>query len=459
MNTLLKRSSAALGLLGLALTGCQPDLDAPQADKGTADFSNYVAVGNSLTAGYQSGGLFNEGIQNSYPNILSKQFAKAGGGAFVQPLFADNQKDGSGYLNFQGFTATGSPILLSPGQNGNTRTYQLAYTGQTLISGERQLAAYAGAQPNNLGIPGISVLSSVAALTGGLAPYGLLNPYLNRLLPAAERPTVDYLTYIGRATPSFFTCWLGSNDVLTYATAGGVASPSNPFSGLTDTTRFGQGYRTIVRTITKNGTVKGVIANIPSVTDVPYFTAVPVATAIASIKGNTALPNAAQASLYIRTGAGAVREATANDLLTLTASSVIGTATPGVPLPVGVGYSATQANPLPSQYVLDADELAAVRTRTTELNKIIDKTARQYNVPLFDVNAFFSTVAKDGFAINGTANSTSFISGNLFSLDGIHLSSRGYAVIANEYIRVINEKYKSSIPFANPDEYQAVLFP
>ena len=448
MKSLFNRTLPALGLMGLTLASCQPDLEKDiEINKGTADFSNYVALGNSLTAGYQSGGLFNRGQQDSYPNILAQQFAKVGGGAFTQPLFEDNQKDGSGYLNFQGFTTSGSPILLSPGQAGNTRVYQLAYTGQQLPSGQNQLAPskFAGnGQPNNLGIPGISVLSSVSALTGGLAPYGLLNPFLNRLLTPAEQPSVDYLTYVSRATPTFFTNWLGNNDVLTYATNGAVADPFNPFSNLTDTTRFGIGYRAIMQTITKNGTVKGVVATIPNVTNIPYFSAVTIP---ALVKAFQAV-NPAVTSVYIQTGAGDVRAAAAGDLLTLTASAAAGT---------GLGIS--PANPLPSKYVLDKDEIPAIQTRTTQLNNIIAKTARQYKVPVADMNAFFSGIASSGVAINATANSASFLQGNLFSLDGVHPTSRGYALIANEFIRVINTTYGASVPTVDPNNYDAVRFP
>lgn len=485
MNTVYsKKSWPALALLGLSLTACQPDLDAPRVDKGSADFTSYVAIGNSLTAGFQSGGLANFGIETSYPAILAQQFAKAGGGAFVQPLFADNQKDGSGYLRFFGLTNTGSPILLSPGQSTtvtpagesaprtitNSEPYQLAYTGNRLplptpATGGMELAAYTGAQPDNLAVPGISVLSAdrtastTPQVAGAAQGYGALNNYYQRLLPAADRGTKDYVTFIGQKNPTFFTCWMGSNDVLTYATNGAVAVANNPFSNMTDTTSFGRGYRNIVRTISKTGTVGGVVANIPNVTNVPYFTTVTVPTVIASIKGNPQIPNAAGASLYIRTGTNTVREATAGDLLILTASSVIGTSTPGNPLPVGVGYSAALANPLPSQYVLDAAEITAVTTRTTQLNNIIAKTARQYKAGLVDMNSFFSSIAQNGIGINATANSAAFIRGNLFSLDGIHPTSRGYAVIANEFIRVINNTYGASVPLVNPIDYNALLLP
>ena len=57
---------------------------------GTADFSKYVALGNSLTAGYSDGTLFIEGQKGSWTNVLSQQFALVGGGDFKIPYMADN---------------------------------------------------------------------------------------------------------------------------------------------------------------------------------------------------------------------------------------------------------------------------------------------------------------------------------------------------------------------------------
>jgi lysophospholipase L1-like esterase len=467
MNTLLKKSAPALALLGLALGSCQPELDAPKADAGSLNFNNYVAVGNSLTAGYSDGGLYNEVMRVSYPALLAQQFGKTNKGpaSFVIPLFDEQHPDGSGYAKFAGFTASGSPILQQPSPANSFLGEKVAYTGSTTPSVPNELIAYTGPQPDNLGVPGISVLSadrtasSVPQVQGAAAAYGSLNNFYNRLLTPAERTSKDYVTYIGQKNPTFFSCWMGNNDVLTYATNGGVAAPGNPFAGLTDTTSFGRGYRNIVRTISKNGTVPGVVANIPNVTNVPYFTTVRVADIIASIKANPNLPNASAASLYITTGTGTVREATSADLLTLVSSGVIGTTSPTSPLPVGVGYSATQANPLPSQFVLDATEAASVQTRTTQLNGIIAKTALQYKVPVADMNTFFGNIAANGYGVNATTNSASFLSGNLFSLDGVHPTPRGYAVVANEFIRTINTYYKTSVPFVNPNEYRGIIFP
>ncbi|MDH5355799.1 MAG: G-D-S-L family lipolytic protein, partial [Gammaproteobacteria bacterium] len=73
------------------LTGCDAEFDNPVGgagsySSGTADFSNFVAIGDSLTAGYADGALYRHGQENSYGAILAQQFALVGGGAFSQPL-------------------------------------------------------------------------------------------------------------------------------------------------------------------------------------------------------------------------------------------------------------------------------------------------------------------------------------------------------------------------------------
>ena len=482
MNQIIKRTAPALALLGLGLAGCQPTIEAPAASPGSADFSSYIAVGNSLTSGYSDGGLYNEAQATSYPALLAQQFAKTGNGPanFVQPSFSPAKKDGSAYIKLLLVNGALTPVVPTPppgpgNPNGNSFLGEaVAYTGNKLAgSGQDELEAYTGNQPDNLGVPGISVLSADktasstgspaldGATRGAAAAYGIINPFYQRLLPAADRGTKDYVTYIGQKSATFFTCWMGNNDVLAYATNGGVSSlATNPFSGLTDTTSFGKGYRNIVGTISKNGTVGGVCANIPNVTGIPYFTTVPVAAVIASIKANPAIPNAAAASLYITTGAGTVREATSADLLTLPARAVLGRPSGTAnPFPVGVGYSATQANPLPSQYVLDAKEAADVVTRTNLLNAIIAKTARQNKVAYADMSSFFNSISQSGFVTNAVNNSSTFASGNLFSLVGVHPTPRGYAVVANEFIRVINGFYGSSVPTVNPNNYRGAVFP
>ena len=84
-----------IGLLAIGLVSCEPEFENAVTDEGfydagDADFSTYVALGNSLTAGYADGALFRSGQNDSYPNIMAEQFSFVGGGDFTQPLTSDN---------------------------------------------------------------------------------------------------------------------------------------------------------------------------------------------------------------------------------------------------------------------------------------------------------------------------------------------------------------------------------
>jgi hypothetical protein len=52
-----------------------------------------------------------------------------------------------------------------------------------------------------------------------------------------------------------------------------------------------------------------------------------------------------------------------------------------------------------------------------------------------------------------------FVTGGLFSLDGVHLTGQGYAIIANEFIHAINDTYGASVPTVSVTEYPGVQFP
>ena len=73
-----------IGLLAIGFVSCEPEFENSVTDSGfyssgDADVSNYVAVGNSLTAGYADGALYIDGQENSFPNIMAQQFSFVGG--------------------------------------------------------------------------------------------------------------------------------------------------------------------------------------------------------------------------------------------------------------------------------------------------------------------------------------------------------------------------------------------
>jgi hypothetical protein len=86
----------------LLFAGCKPKLNEFSPSAGNANFSKYVALGNSLTAGYSSGALYISGQQNSYAKILADQFSLVGGGAFKIPYM--NDENGIGIIDSNGTT-------------------------------------------------------------------------------------------------------------------------------------------------------------------------------------------------------------------------------------------------------------------------------------------------------------------------------------------------------------------
>jgi lysophospholipase L1-like esterase len=64
-----------------------------------------------------------------------------------------------------------------------------------------------------------------------------------------------------------------------------------------------------------------------------------------------------------------------------------------------------------------------------------------------------------GFTYNGIKYTTQYISGGTFSLDGIHPTQRGYALLANKIITTINEHYGSTMPQTDANKYHGINFP
>ncbi len=434
--------SGMLALFATAvLTSCDPNIDAPDPSKGEADFTKYVAVGNSLTAGFSDGGLYREGQLNSYPAILAEQFKLVGGGEFAQPLFTEQQKNGSGYLSLTGFDASGLPVL-------KPVTTELAIRG---VGADNKTPLYTEyLEPvNNLGVPGIKMTDVSTVGYGFNNPVGF-NPYYERLLPNDITPTGALRPYVATAAatqPTFFTMWLGNNDVLGYATSGGL-------SPISDIDKFKTSLDAMVNALVGANNAKGAIINIPDVTGVPFFTTKSTAQLMQMAAAN-------KAKLYITANDNTVREATVEDYILLT--STVGTpeTVPGIPTPVPHGF--TPLNPLKNNEVLDKAEVATAQAATANFNNALSAAAQARGLALVNMNTFFNTVKmKDNMpqlTINNIAYSPAFISGNIFSLDGIHLTPRGNAIVANEIIRNINATYKANIPTVDETKYRAVLFP
>ncbi|AZB21246.1 G-D-S-L family lipolytic protein [Kaistella haifensis] len=474
-------------------TNFDQDVNDVVVSKGDADFTKYVALGNSLTSGYRDNALYIDGQNESFPSMIAKQMQLAGGGEFKQPMMSDN---------LGGIPAVGVGNKLVLAVNPTTGAL-----GPVVASGTatNTIASIFSAGPyQNMGVPGAKSYHLLAPEYGSAAGLqtGTANPYFVRFASSA---TTTVVADAMAQNPTFFSLWIGNNDVLGYATSGGDGS--NP---ITPEALFTQAYNGLIATLTSNG-AKGVVANIPNVTAIPFFTTVPYNPVPLDEASVTALNQqvfgplkqiltaygqgsrlnlvkATQNPVLLKdesltnlsaqiTGAlvaagvpaqqaglmgivyGQARHATSADLLPLTTSSVIGTA-PSSPYAVAPFNKYGVTFPLDDKHVLSSTEKDEVLAATATFNGVIKAAATAKGLAFVDANAKMLELAKSsGIQFDGVKYTATFVTGGTFSLDGVHLTGRGYALIANEFIKSINAKYHSTLPLVNVNSYSGVEFP
>lgn len=443
------------GSLIASVSSCKPDIPFEEVSVGSADFSRYVAVGNSLTAGYADYSLYRSGQINSYPNILATQFKPVGGGDFKQPLVPGD------------YGWPDAKLVLGWKTNcaGERSLVPIDYAGPIDTAGSSVNIASTGPY-NNIGVPGIRVvdylLPGYANIASSLGNADFAKRFFKD--PAA-RPLDELEHTVSNINPTFFTLWLGSNDVLAYATAGGEgAAPGTPLSGLVlpddipPVDLFRRSYDSIVNNLVKNG-AKGVVINIPDITSIPLFTTIPIR-GLKLTYEESLLMNIQHADANLSFAEGEnffiiEDEAAAGGRRLIMNNEFILLSTPTDSLKCA-GWGKTK--PIPKEYVLTVDEVNNIKTSTAAFNQIIADAAQQYDLAYLDVNSFLKKVVS-GIKYNGVEYSTEFVGGGAFSLDGIHLTPRGNAIVANEIIRITNSKYGSTLPAVDVNNYSGIRFP
>lgn len=421
---------------GLFLCGCKPNLEATPGSANGLDFSRYVAFGNSLTAGYASGSLTRYGQQHSYPAMLAGQFALVGGPKeFNQPLLPGNL----------GWPAPQLMLGLKTDCTGNTGLSPLPNASTADTAGSAQNIAAQGPF-NNMGIPGIRAIDML------FAGYGTLNPYAGRLFTS---PGATPVSEVNRLDATFFTLWLGSNDVLGYATSGGAGGLTGNISPLSF---FQAGYDSTLARFTQHG-AKGVLLNIPDVTSIPFFTTIPYNGLTLDAISAAALTAAYPPGFTFSEGAGnrwVIEDPAApGGMRQIKAGEYLLLSLPQDSLKCG-GWGATK--PVPKDFVLDETEVEKVRSATLAFNAHILQRAEENGLAYVDIFSYLKQF-KTGILYNGVTYSATFVSGGTFSLDGVHLTPRGYALVTNAIIQAINLKYGASIPEVDVNAYSGLLFP
>ena len=229
--------------------------------------------------------------------------------------------------------------------------------------------------------------------------------------------------------PSAIIEWLGNNDALVPALIGVL-------SDLTPIPTFINEYETLLNTLKQTG-APIVTATVPDVTKAPYFTPV----SVIARKTNSS-PQAVAAKLGIGP----------NDLLRETAVPIAMSILAGHEAPAGWPTTCPAPNldlPVPSvPCVLTASDAVYVQGTIDAYNAIIFSESLLHGAAVVDTHALVDSWAQNGYNADGKHLTLGFL-GGLISLDGIHPTNTGYAIMANTFINVINAAWGVHIPQAD----------
>ena len=426
----------------IIISSCKPKFDVPDSEAGDINVSNYVAIGGAMTAGYSDGALYYNAQQNSYANLLAEQFKLIGGGEFKIPYVAQNSI-GIGNANnapsilgnrtdCQGTISLG-PVKIAT--QGDASVFTNIYASQGSF--------------NNFGIPDVKVTD--------MDVNGYANPFYQRM---NSNSTSSILSDAVAKNPTFFSVMLGLNDVLNYALKGAASESITPLTGSVGF-GFEASINNVIDKLTANG-AKGVIANIPSIKTMAYFNTI----AWNALKIDTT--TAKNLNLYygaigapfsfIEGVNGFIIEDQSVPFISLRQMQEGEFVLLNVPLDSIKCYKWGSLIPIPDRFVLTASEILSVETAISNYNIVLKNIANARGLAFVDVNALFTKI-KNGYVYNGVTINASFVSGGFYSLDGLNLTPRGNALIANEFIKSINTTYNSTIPHINASKYPGVVFP
>jgi lysophospholipase L1-like esterase len=350
------------------------------------NFTTYVTVGDSLAAGFESSSLVETHQNRSVPALIARQ---AGVQGFQQPLISE-----------PGIPAEFTLVSLVP--------VPVIAAKSSSTGAPKNLTL---ARPyNNLAVPGAT---SVDALTRTTDAGGFHDIILRGMGTQVQQAVA--------LRPTAITLWIGNNDVL------GAALRGRAIDGvtLTPTAVFRATYGQIVSALKATGAFI-VAANLPDVTTIPFVTTIkpyvvnPTTGAPVLIGGNR-VPLIGPAGPLPPTA-----------LVTIAAAIRLAQ---GVGIPTALGGTGT---PLEDELILDPNEIAIIQDHVTANNQAIRDICAAANVPVLDVNSLLKELATTGRTVGGITLTSAFLSGGVFSYDGVHPNDIGYAVVANEFIRVIN---------------------
>ena len=418
--TVIALAIAATALPGFAATG-------------SANFKTVVAIGDSYGAGYESNSLNEHHSVYSWPAIVAKQLGIplcTVGSSATDNCFAQ-------------------PIVSYPGLGAELTLMDISTYPPVIVNAPglgTPLNTTFGRAFNNVSIPGANVADTLN-VTGTDKPVTRGVQSLAQFILRGPVSEVDAVTSL---KPTFILVWIGGNDFLGSATSGTTAALT-PLA--TFTTAYGQMLDKLVAT--GAGIVVGTLPTNPIA--VPFFKTVPTVLINPATRTPVLGPTGQPITLVGQTDVSPfVGQLQAGSLLTLSAGSLIAQGF-GIPSALKPLLDPTNklplfGTPLPDSVVLTPAEQTTLVGRIADYNTAITAAASARNIPVADIKGLFDRFAT-GLNVGPFHLTSDFITGGIFSLDGVHLSDIGYTLFANEYIKAINSGYSTHVPLASVAQF------
>jgi hypothetical protein len=438
-----------LTAIAIGLSGCKTDIEIATPSSGNADFSRYVALGSSFTAGVTDGALFTSGQANSFPFILSTSFADVGSGTFKQPVVNSSigiNLDGKSKLKlFYDNLCTG-------GKGFFTRFEAPTGDASVFTDNVSALGPF-----NNLGVPGTKSFNFNDQFYGNPV---LGNPFYARFAKIPGTSTL--LSEAVSINPTFFTLLIGQEDVYDYALGGG--SETN-FDSITSIGYFNSNVDVIVNTLVATG-AKGAIANIPDPADIPYFTTIPydglILTAAQAAQLNAFFAFDPNINFSEGRNPYLLRDTTSvSGVRMLKETEYVLLSAPYDSICKGYGsfdFANNIVNGFRDRHVLDEAELNFIRGRINVFNDKLRQVALANNLAYVDLYGLFRQL-NSGITISGVTFTNKYITGRTYSSDGFTPTAQGYAIIANFFISAINATYGSTLRQVDVLSYPSLNMP
>jgi phospholipase/lecithinase/hemolysin len=211
--------------------------------------------------------------------------------------------------------------------------------------------------------------------------------------------------------PTTVFVWLGNNDALRPATNGDA-------SLLTPLTDFQAAYAEVMSRLSATGATL-VVANIPDIASIPFLTSAEKVAESVGVPLSIIGP-----ALGIGPGDFVIPDAFPH---------------------IAAILHGLEPGPLAANLVLDAGEVATIRAAVSNYNAFIAAQASAHGAALVDIHALVDELRDKGLVAGGQRLTIDFL-GGLFSLDGIHPTNTGYALIANKFIHALNTQFAAGIP-------------